>query len=478
MKRFTATILAAALILSMSACGKKPSVRTDTEDSAAVGAEINESVNSSEKSDNELSDGNSDSAAVGNNAQSNAESQLGSGEQSTTEEAFVQVANNATYQNGMTCFSSINAEGQLKYYLYDIYDNKLYDIGNKESYCYSNKIYIVENDDQTSTIYNIETGEEIYTGKVVIQNKDNDCLTEYCNNGKIVVVKEEEGFEGNKLYISILDDSGEWALSPDESLCFDGNLKDYYFECFSHDTLYVYNNYYHLYSLYSFESKKMVWDEIYSTELLYGREIKYPICCIDEQLWYVVDNHIFSCYNANSEIREDIVDPCKLVNKQAVFIQNENSCLIQSFDTDGVFDVYTFSDNIEKSVSFDLSKYREVKALAFTKDRICFSCTNADGGSYIGLMSSDGEMCFEPVKCDYMRNVHMSDNYIVNSDGNYDDKFVICNKTGELIYPYEQYGYEIEAFDNETEMMLVKHDDVYYLVDCNDPAILINPFER
>lgn len=127
----------------------------------------------------------------------------------------------------------------------------------------------------------------------------------------------------------------------------------------------------------------------------------------------------------------------------------------------------------------DLSEYNIIKDIirGGNEDVVVFNAINDKGERYTIVLNKDGSYVCEPYEHTDIKeqayHANVSENKVILFG--YKDR-IIDRNTGEIT-TFDS-NFEIIAYDDVNDLMLVKTNGAYYLVDPEAPDVLINPFER
>lgn len=459
-KRILSTMLMAAMLLSMTACGAS----TDAPDTDDSGAEVTTTAAAE------------DTEAGGDATE----------ETTTTKAPPVEAANITSFSglhNGYMAFSTDND----KSYLYNIKDNVFTEIDSE--YCtfqYVDSVYASCITDSVATIVTdpykshcIGAVIDLSNGEIILEmNEDSDTFyTNYSRStGDMLFIKNEESFEGNTFKFGVMDSNGNWKYDFSESEVF---LKDVdYHQNFFGENVLMYNkgekdNYsYYIYSLK--DKTKTPFDlpegNLIGSSYAVGDMLLITPWSNNGLKWYIL--------NEKGEITPLEYNVSGLSDYG--ILTEEKKIL----DTETLEVIYDFSEYGEKD-SWISSDYIGNVAIASPEERYATRLENPNGDSYIGIYDKSGNELMKPFKIDFYWSASSSffsgDYFVVDEHAG--SALIIANcATGE-IKTYEdstdELGYYISGCDEELGLMVVesKSDGYYYLVDPANPETLINPFE-
>lgn len=435
-KRILCTIIMASLILSMTACGS-----TDTADTAST-----EEVTVSVENNDEASADNSEEAETEPTAEAETEA-----ENEAETEAPIEVQDIyhcSFFTNGYAYLSCRDGSE----YIFNAKDNTVMLKDNDEWNCtsiYPFGDYIFLPD------YNISYVVDPQTGEIAFKSGDDDLYIHAWDNEaqKLVITKKEESFEGNKLYVGVMNNKLEWdyELTEVTSDALSGaNPASCSYLPFG-DKLLV-TDFSKKLMVYSLKDKTLTdMSDDFTPRFLStdkGKHICYDHNCID-----------LMCFDSDGEIKK-ICEPDDGANINII----SNTIVINYRNN------WSFYDLDLNKLGFDLSSYDIKEILDVNSEFIAFAAENPDGVVYTIIMDKNNNIIGDPIKTTYY-DVVLTDDYAVLTGM----KIIVNLKTGEA----KEAAYSIEYVDNATGKMIVKSSDDhnFYLVDPADPDTLINPLE-
>ncbi len=464
-KRILSTMLMAAMLLSLTACGAD----TESPESTTEGTKATTTAAIEE----DTAEATTTTAAVTEEITT------------TTEAPPVEAAKITTFsglKNGYMAFSADND----KSYLYNIKNNAFTEIDSE--YCTfqydDDRAYATCITDNVAIIVTnpyeyqcIGAVIDLSNGEIILEmNEDSDVYyTGQCNNitGDMLFIQKEESFEGNTIKFAVMNSKGEWLNDFSDSEAFYVG-KDYWHGRPFDGNLLMYKedgNGGYSYYIYSLENKTHTpvnlpsdyWTYYSYAYGLGDKLLLTPFNSLDP-VYYLLDG-------------QGEITPLeyKVLGISDYGILTEEKKIL---DTETLEVIYDFSEYEERD-SWDLVDYRSNVTIASLEERYAERLTNPNGDYYIGIYDKSGNELVKPFKDEFGWNGFFSGDYFVAYDSTGGNVIVNCS-TGE-IKTYEKtiddLGYYIEAFDEELGLMVVKSDEYYYLVDPAAPETLINPFE-
>jgi len=358
MKKILSTMLMAAMLLSMTACGAS----TDAPDTDDSGAEVTTTAAAE------------DTEAGGDATE----------ETTTTKAPPVEAANITTFSglhNGYMAFSTDND----KSYIYNIKDNVFTEIDSE--YCtfqyVDNTLYATCITDSVAMIVTdpyesqcIGAVIDLSNGEIILEmNEDSDVsYANYFghNAGDMLFMKNEESFEGNTFKFGVMDSNGNWKYDFSESEVF---LKDVdYHQNFFGENVLMYNedeDSYCSYYIYSLKDKTKT-----PFDLPEGNMIGISYAVGDMLLitpWtfddYVTPSGKWYILNEKGEMTPFEHNP---VSFEEYGIVTEDNKILDS-------------DTLE--VKYDFSEYESVDdiTIASPEERYAIRLENPNVDSYIGI---------------------------------------------------------------------------------------------
>ena len=461
-KRILSAILMSAVILTTTACGgntatEQPNSQQESEATSATTSTI-----TTEKQEQTESTPTTSATIT----------------ESTTEalpKEVEKIKDYKLFQHGCLVFDINN-----DYHVYNAVDNKMYELSGDITAGDIDHINgkIITTGTYHNEIYNIETGETYdfkAAGNTELKLKS------------IPVYKVEKSFDGDTLYFGIIDNNGDWALplSADYAVC-----KTDYFDISSNSVNVVGENDTYLFinygkSIYAYDYKN---DKLLSAEDLNCTEIKYP------EYKYIPGNNLLlygvggksniGLYNTQAG-ETKIFDEIVLNGYYtSILNRNEKYAIFLSRDTTTI-DQIAILDGNGNLLDCDLSEYSVRTIYDATEDYILFSAVNPNGNYYTLITDKNGKRIVDPIEgadiyqdsqggVIYYRAYIRGDYAICLLSGG--DGYIVNCKAGE-IKTYADDKISIEAYDKDSEMLLMKSDGAYYLADPADPDTLLNPFE-
>lgn len=303
--------------------------------------------------------------------------------------------------------AAIDKTGKVLFIADDIYKSG-YD------YCYENGILVIDN-----LIYD-------KTGKIIASPEMSgyDELLTRNRNGYVLAMKKEESFSGDKYYIGVLDNKGEWAhpLSEEHPI-----VKAFQQENVDIDELYISAKYDYL------SDTTLKIDIGWSVEKYYNIVLNE---LTDEYSHYVTDNYnLYQCDTAGNWtlILENVdID----YTFEDVFIGTEIEWEGNKVIKKGqkIFDYHG-------DVLTDLSDYQLDSLFSnhgpgeyYFNEHLLISVDNGSGAQYVCLFNKVGEPAFEPIRV-----------------GSRNDDY----------FPLDENGFVYELYDENT------YSTIYKLYDYN-----------
>lgn len=437
-KKLLSMLLLSALVLSMAACGNSNEKNYDEDDKEIVEDEGEKEETKKPSKTEEVKEEETTTAPE-------------TTEETTTEAAPKELPkiNECSTSLMIGC---ITFEADGKSYALNLVDKKLYEYDEKEHHvtASAHNIALLSG----NKIYNFATGEE-YDGEYF---SNSFYLSQYNP-----VHKVEESFDGNVNYFGVIDWNGDWVLplSSEYEIC-KYDIKKFDFYC--SDSMFC--DYYTTGLVYEFMSNRTFSPKDYGYNGITGIRG-------ENALLFKHDGSKFTGiarYNTKSgeitvilENAEYNVYPFDMKSWYAhgmAFVNKDGGGAI-------------LLDNDYNVVDFDLSEYKIRQIYDLTEDYAVFASESSDGVDYTVILDKNGNRIIEPIKGKNRASL-IGDYAII-----YGEKtdYVINCKTGETKAYEDDKVYNIENYDIESGIMLVKSDGAYYLADPADPDTLINPFE-
>ncbi|MBQ2824058.1 MAG: hypothetical protein IJF18_05720 [Oscillospiraceae bacterium] len=419
-KELLSTMLIAAMLLSMTACGTS----TDTPETTK-GTEVTTAAAEEEKTEAET------------------EAPAETEETTTTTEApkeVQKITSKPTIYNDCMTFEQ---DGTT--YLYNIADNKMYSIdGQVTEKGAIGKIVATFSYDGFTGLYNLETN-ELYDVEIC----NTPSLSEYN-----LVRKWENSFDGSTYNYGVIDKNGEWLMP----LASDYAILEYPIEYAS-----IVSSDLAGYDVLIYDWKND------SVEIFDGGNGVLDI-----------NGHLVLTYkSAYDDSSVDIYDTNtkELTNVYTgplgSWRETGNGLFAitgSSFYDDKYFAI--LDDNY--SILYSNTEYFVEQVYDASEKYVVFQARNDASVNYIVMLDSDGNRIIEPIE-GYAESAYVYNDYIISidPDNNRDAEFILNCTTGEMI----DYNYDLRGFCSDAGKIIVESEGAYYLVDPADPETLINPFE-